>query len=76
MGQFTDNFVFFAAAYILSDAYDNVSFWNVALATAAFCTAYEFMMTPVTYRVVTFLKRAEGLDVYDRGTRFNPFSLS
>ena len=38
--------------------------------------AWEAVMTPVTYRVVAFLKRAEGEDYYDRGTDFTPFSLS
>jgi hypothetical protein len=32
-------------------------------------------MTPVTYRVVAFLKRAEQEDYYDSGTNFTPFSL-
>lgn len=35
---------------------------------------YEAAMTPVTYLVVNGLKRAEGVDVYDRNTDFNPFS--
>lgn len=36
-------------------------------------SAYEALMTPLTYAVVNFLKRREGLDVYDVDTRFNPF---
>ena len=36
-------------------------------------SAYEALMTPFTYAVVNFLKRREGLDVYDVDTRFNPF---
>ena len=32
-------------------------------------------MTPVTYRVVDFLKRAEHEDYFDRDTDFTPFSL-
>jgi hypothetical protein len=36
---------------------------------------YEAAATPLTYLVVNFLKRREGIDVYDRGTRFNPLSL-
>jgi queuosine precursor transporter len=36
---------------------------------------WEVIMTPVTYRVVSFLKRAEQEDYYDRGTNFTPFSL-
>jgi len=39
-------------------------------------TAYEAAATPLTYLVVGWLKRAEGVDVYDRGVRFNPFALS
>jgi uncharacterized integral membrane protein (TIGR00697 family) len=35
-------------------------------------TVYEAAVTPLTYGVVHFLKRQEGLDVYDRDTRFNP----
>ncbi|HJN03626.1 MAG TPA: queuosine precursor transporter [Alphaproteobacteria bacterium] len=39
-------------------------------------SAYEALATPVTYAVVGFLKRREGLDAYDRETRFNPLTLS
>ncbi|MCW5851896.1 MAG: queuosine precursor transporter [Anaerolineae bacterium] len=39
-----------------------------------FKTGYEVIATPLTYAVVNFLKRAEGLDVYDRTTDFSPFS--
>ncbi len=34
---------------------------------------YEAAATPVTYLVVNLLKRTEGVDVFDRETRFNPF---
>lgn len=39
-------------------------------------TLYEAVLTPVTYVVVGFLKKKEGVDVYDHETRFNPLSLS
>jgi hypothetical protein len=32
-------------------------------------------MTPLTYEVVGFLKRAEQEDYFDRQTDFNPFTL-
>ncbi|HEY2615144.1 MAG TPA: queuosine precursor transporter [Chthoniobacterales bacterium] len=35
---------------------------------------YEVLVTPLTYLVVNKLKRAEGVDVYDRHTNFNPFA--
>jgi uncharacterized integral membrane protein (TIGR00697 family) len=36
---------------------------------------YEALATPLTYVVVKRLKRLEGVDVYDRDTRFNPLLL-
>ena len=36
---------------------------------------WEALLTPVTYAVVGALKRAEGVDVYDRGTNFSPFHM-
>ena len=39
-------------------------------------TAYEALATPLTYLVVGWLKRAEGIDTYDRGVRFNPFAIT
>ena len=38
-----------------------------------FKVLYETLATPLTYAVVGFLKRSEGVDVYDEGTDFNPF---
>lgn len=35
---------------------------------------YEVVATPLTYAVVNFLKRSEGVDVYDTHTDFNPFA--
>jgi uncharacterized integral membrane protein (TIGR00697 family) len=39
-------------------------------------TAYEAAVTPLTYKVVKFLKGREGLDVYDYHTRFNPLLIA
>jgi len=36
-------------------------------------TLVETIMTPVTYIVINYLKKAEGVDYYDRGTNFSPF---
>lgn len=38
-------------------------------------SAYEAAATPLTYVAVRFLKRREGIDVYDYDTRFNPLLL-
>jgi uncharacterized integral membrane protein (TIGR00697 family) len=53
--------------------------WAVALsiivANYIFKVGIEVLFTPVTYRVVARLKRAEGVDYYDVSTDFNPFRM-
>ena len=48
---------------------------KIVIAQYVLKTTWEIVMTPVTYRIVAFLKRAENEDYYDRGTDFNPFRL-
>jgi hypothetical protein len=38
-------------------------------------SAYEVIATPLTYVVVGYLKRKEGIDVYDYGIDFNPLRV-
>lgn len=49
---------------------------SLITANYIFKVAVEILFTPVTYAIVGFLKRAEQEDFYDRGTNFNPFSLT
>ena len=46
---------------------------NIVISSYLFKVAYEVLATPFTYLIVNFLKKAEGVDVYDRDTDFNPF---
>ena len=39
-------------------------------------SVYEAAVTPLTYKVVHFLKEKEGIDVYDYDTRFNPLLIT
>lgn len=41
-----------------------------------FKVGYEVIATPITYLIVGWLKKTEGIDVYDRGINYNPFHLS
>jgi uncharacterized integral membrane protein (TIGR00697 family) len=41
-----------------------------------FKVVYEVLATPVTYAVVNFLKRREGVNYFDRHTNFNPFAVT
>jgi queuosine precursor transporter len=38
-----------------------------------FKVLYEILATPLTYIIVRFLKRKEGIDIYDYDTNFSPF---
>jgi uncharacterized integral membrane protein (TIGR00697 family) len=51
-------------------------FWSIVVSNYVFKVGLEAAMTPVTYRITNFLKRTEGVDVYDVGTDFNPFKLA
>ena len=37
-----------------------------------FKCSIEAAFTPLTYKVVGFVKRSEGVDAYDYGVRYNP----
>jgi uncharacterized integral membrane protein (TIGR00697 family) len=72
-GELVDSALFYSIAFY--------GLWDIRLLAGVMLTQYllksgwEIVMTPVTYRIVGFLKRAEQEDYYDRGTNFTPFSL-
>ena len=72
-GEFVDSGIFYSIAF--------AGLWPVHELVAVMTTQYvlkslwEIIVTPVTYRLVGFLKRAEQEDHFDDGTNFTPFSL-
>ena len=48
---------------------------NLIVSGYLFKVAYEILATPLTYIVVNFLKRREGVDAFDERTSFNPFHV-
>jgi uncharacterized integral membrane protein (TIGR00697 family) len=46
---------------------------NVIFSGYVFKVVYEVLATPITYAVVNFLKRKEGVDTFDESTNFSPF---
>ena len=40
-----------------------------------FKVCFEVLATPFTYLITHWLKKSEGIDTFDRGVRFNPFSF-
>jgi uncharacterized integral membrane protein (TIGR00697 family) len=72
VGELVDSAIFVGIASLFG-VFPWSLFWTLTLTNYFFKVAVEAVMTPVTYAAVSFLKRAEGEDVYDRGTNFNPF---
>ena len=73
VGELVDSSLFYFIAFYGIWATGDVI--KIAIAQYVLKTLWEVVMTPVTYRVVGFLKRAENEDYYDRGTDFSPFRL-
>jgi len=73
VGEAVDSAAFYPLAFL--GVWSNELVLQVMLSNYAIKVLWEVVMTPVTYRVVGFLKRAEREDYFDRGTDFTPFSL-
>ena len=60
-------------------AFSGVLPWSLILtliiSNYIFKVGVEVLLTPVTYKIIGFLKKREGADVYDYKTDFNPFRL-
>jgi uncharacterized integral membrane protein (TIGR00697 family) len=72
-GELVDSALFYCIAF--------AGLWSTDKLLAIMMTQYvlksgwEIVATPLTYKIVGFLKRAEQEDYYDRDTRFTPFTL-
>ena len=74
-GEAVDSVLFYPLAFYGSGIIPNEKLPLVMLAQFVAKVGVEVAFTPVTYKVVGFLKRAEREDYYDRRTDFNPFTL-
>jgi hypothetical protein len=72
IGEGLDSAIFLIGAYLGMAFFTP---WMILYHWAA-KTAIEAAATPLTYRVVGYLKRKEGVDVFDDNTKLNPFSIA
>ena len=72
-GEAVDSTIFYPLAFI--GIWSNETLITVALTNYALKVLWEVLATPLTYRVVAAIKRAENEDYYDHDTNFTPFSL-
>jgi len=73
IGEGVDSIVFYPVAFL--GVWDNQLVLTVMMSNYVIKVAWEALVTPVTYKVVGFLKRAEQEDYFDRKTNFTPFSI-
>ena len=72
-GEAADSLIFYPIAFY--------GFWPNDLLITVMITNYvikvswEVIATPITYKVIGFLKRKEHEDYYDKDTNFTPFSI-
>jgi uncharacterized integral membrane protein (TIGR00697 family) len=71
VGQGIDSLIFYPLAFW--GVWSGEVLLTVLLTQWALKVAWEVMLTPATYAAVGWLKRREGVDVYDRTTNFTPF---
>jgi uncharacterized integral membrane protein (TIGR00697 family) len=74
-GEAVDSALFYPLAFYGAGIIPDDKLPLVMLAQFLIKVGVEVVFTPITYKVVGALKRAEREDYYDRNTDFSPFSL-
>ena len=70
-GQGVDSLLFYPIAFF--GIWSNGQLLTVMLTNWGLKILWEVALTPVTYAAVGWLKRREGIDLFDEGTDFSPF---
>jgi len=73
-GEAVDSLIFYPLAFLGTWSTEQVI--SVMIGNYFIKVMWEVIATPITYRLVAFLKRAEHEDYYDTDTDFNPFVLN
>lgn len=73
VGEAVDSVIFYPLAFW--GVWEPRLVFQVMLSNYVLKVLWEVVNTPVTYRIVHFLKKAEDEDYFDRNTDFTPFSL-
>ncbi len=72
-GQLLDSYLFTTIAFVRVVGIYEIHLMSLgAWLAKLFC---QLICTPLVYRLANFLKRWEGIDVFDRETNFSPFNI-
>jgi uncharacterized integral membrane protein (TIGR00697 family) len=72
-GEGIDSLIFYPLAFLGAPGWTPAQVGWVLLTQWVLKVSWEVLLTPVTYVVVGWLKRREGIDVFDAKTDFTPF---
>jgi uncharacterized integral membrane protein (TIGR00697 family) len=73
LGEGVDSLIFYPLAFLGAEGWTPALVVTVLFTQWALKVTWEVALTPVTYVAVGWLKRREGIDVFDRDTDFSPF---
>jgi uncharacterized integral membrane protein (TIGR00697 family) len=76
VGEGFDSLIFYPLAFYGMTDWPMSALWQVMISQFILKVTWEVLLTPLTYVVVGWLKHKEGIDVYDIGTNFTPFSTA
>jgi hypothetical protein len=68
-----DTLIFVLVAF--AGTYASGDIIAMILSNYLFKCTIEALFTPLTYKIVAFFKRREGVDVFDEGVRYNPLPV-
>jgi uncharacterized integral membrane protein (TIGR00697 family) len=74
VGEGIDTLIFVTIAFF--GLYSNRLLFIIIVSNYVFKVSFEVVLTPLTYKIVGFLKKSERVDWYDYRTNFNPFKFS
>ncbi|MDN3644685.1 queuosine precursor transporter [Pontixanthobacter aestiaquae] len=74
VGQGVDSLLFYPIAFL--GVWETRDVLLVMVTNWALKVVWEALLTPVTYAAVGWLKRREGVEIFDTNTNFSPFAKS
>ena len=74
IGETADSMIFITIAFAGILPFNGL--YGMVIAQACVKTVYEIAILPFTILIVKWVKKAEGIDVYDESISYNPFSIN
>lgn len=76
VGELFDTAIFTLVAFTASGFMTGPQMVKFIIQGWIFKTLVEFLMLPITYRIINYLKKEDNFDSDDKKTNFNPFKLN